>query len=62
MGTTGGLWVAVILPYLALLVRRLHDTDRSGWWYWISLVPCIGGIWLLILLIQPGTAGQNRFG
>jgi len=55
-------WLALLLPTLAVLVRRLHDTDRSGWWYWISLVPCIGGIWLLILLITPSTPGQNRFG
>jgi uncharacterized membrane protein YhaH (DUF805 family) len=51
-----------LIPYISVTVRRLHDTDRSGWWYWISLVPCIGGIWLLILLILPGAPGQNRFG
>ena len=51
-----------VIPYISVTVRRLHDTDRSGWWYWISLVPCIGGLWLLILLILPGTPGQNRFG
>ena len=51
-----------LIPYISVTVRRLHDTDRSGWWYWITLVPCIGGLWLLILLILPGTPGQNRFG
>ena len=50
------------LALLAALVRRLHDTDRSGWWVLISLVPLVGGIWLLVLTVLPGTAGSNRFG
>jgi uncharacterized membrane protein YhaH (DUF805 family) len=54
--------LANILPFISVLVRRLHDSDRSGWWYWIGLVPCIGGIWLLVLLILEGTPGPNRFG
>jgi uncharacterized membrane protein YhaH (DUF805 family) len=54
--------LALVLPYLAVLVRRLHDTGRSGWWYWIALVPCIGGIWLLVLLASPSTPGQNQYG
>ena len=55
-------WLAIVLPSIAVSVRRLHDTDRSGWWYWISLVPCIGGIWYLVLMLLPSTPGQNRFG
>lgn len=51
-----------LIPGSALTVRRLHDIDKSGWWYWISLVPLIGGIWLLILLCTEGTRGDNRFG
>lgn len=51
-----------LLPYLSVLVRRLHDTDRSGWWYWIVLVPFVGGVILLVLLALPTTAGDNRFG
>ena len=54
--------VGLIVPSLAVLVRRLHDTGRSGWWYFISLVPCVGGIWLLVLLVSEGTAGQNQYG
>jgi uncharacterized membrane protein YhaH (DUF805 family) len=50
------------LPALSVLVRRLHDTDRSGWWYWIALVPLIGGILLLVWFCTRGTAGHNRFG
>lgn len=56
------LWLAFILPSIAVSVRRLHDTDRSGWWYWIVLVPCIGGIWYLILMLLPSTPGQNQYG
>ncbi|MFO6463786.1 DUF805 domain-containing protein [Jannaschia sp. KMU-145] len=47
---------------LAVTVRRLHDTGRSGWWYWISLVPMVGPIILLILMIIPGDSGRNDYG
>ena len=55
--------LVVILPSIAVSVRRLHDTDRSGWWYWIQLVPCgIGAIWFFVLTVLPSSPGQNRFG
>ncbi len=58
-----GLFVlAVILPGLAVTVRRLHDTDRSGWWWFIQLVPAIGGIWFFVLMVIGGSPGPNRFG
>lgn len=50
------------LPTLSVLVRRLHDTDRSGWWYWIGLVPLAGPILLLVWFCSRGTVGANRFG
>ena len=50
------------LPGLAVSVRRLHDTDRSGWWWLIVFVPVIGCIVLLIWYCSRGTQGQNRFG
>lgn len=59
---TGLYSLAVLLPSLAVGVRRLHDTSRSGWWMLISLVPFVGGIWLLVLMALEGTAGANRFG
>ncbi|MGE3810264.1 MAG: DUF805 domain-containing protein [Candidatus Nanopelagicales bacterium] len=46
---------------LAVTVRRLHDTDRSGWWYLITLVP-FGGIVLLVFLVGQGTPGPNQYG
>ena len=54
--------LALLLPSLAALIRRLHDTDRSGWWYWIALIPLIGAILLLVWLCSRGTNGNNRFG
>jgi uncharacterized membrane protein YhaH (DUF805 family) len=51
-----------LIPSIAVTVRRLHDSNRSGWWYFISLVPLIGGIWLFILTVLDGTPGPNRFG
>ncbi len=54
--------VAAMIPAVAVLVRRLHDTGRSGWWYWIAIVPLIGWIILLIFLVQKGTNGANPYG
>ncbi len=54
--------LALFLPTLAAVVRRLHDTDRSGWWYLISFIPLIGGLVLLYFLVSKGTEGPNRFG
>ena len=45
-----------------MIVRRLHDTDRSGWWVLISLLPLIGGLILFVFEVLPGTQGENRFG
>lgn len=50
------------LPSLSVLVRRLHDTGRSGWWYWIALVPLVGPILLLVWLCTRGTCGSNGYG
>ncbi|MDO5639496.1 MAG: DUF805 domain-containing protein [Neisseria sp.] len=54
--------VAMIFPSLAVLVRRLHDTDRSGWWVLIGLIPFVGSIVLLVFSVLDGTDGSNRFG
>ena len=52
----------VIIPGLALVIRRLHDVDKSGAWIFITLIPLIGSIWLLVLMCTAGTAGTNRYG
>jgi len=62
-GPLNGLWgLAALLPSIAIAVRRLHDLDRSGWWYLLILLPLIGWIILLFFLVQRGTEGPNRFG
>ncbi len=55
------LTLVFILPYITVLVRRLHDVGRSGWWYWIGLVPIIGPLLLLWWAVQPSD-GDNDYG
>ena len=55
-------FVVNFLPAISVTVRRLHDTDHSGWWYWIALVPFVGVILLLVWFCTRGTSGANRFG
>jgi len=54
--------LAMLIPSLAVLVRRLHDIGKSGWWFFISLVPIIGGIWLLVLMLTDSQYGSNEYG
>jgi uncharacterized membrane protein YhaH (DUF805 family) len=54
--------VALLIPGIAVSIRRLHDTGRSGWWNLIAFVPCIGALVLIYFLVQPGTVGDNAFG
>ncbi|MEY3480675.1 MAG: hypothetical protein RIQ71_1450 [Verrucomicrobiota bacterium] len=62
-GILSGLYsLAVILPALALAVRRLHDTGRSGWWILIGLVPAIGGIILIVFYALDSQPGTNQYG
>ncbi len=55
-------WLAVLIPSIAVAIRRLHDTNRSGWWLLIALIPIIGALVLLVFYVLPGTAGPNKFG
>lgn len=52
----------VLLPGLAVSVRRLHDVNKSGWFYLICLIPLIGSIWLLVLFCTEGDNGPNQYG
>jgi len=71
-GTSGGVsspgllsgvyTLGVFLPALAVLVRRLHDTKRSGWWVLISFLPLIGVLVLLFFSLQEGQPGENQYG
>lgn len=57
-----GYILALLLPGLAVAVRRLHDQGKSGAWIFITFVPFIGGIWLLVLMCLEGTRGPNQYG
>jgi uncharacterized membrane protein YhaH (DUF805 family) len=54
--------LAVFIPGLAVTVRRLHDVGKSGWMYFIILIPIIGSIWLLVLLFIDSQTGRNKWG
>lgn len=54
--------LAVLIPTLAVVFRRLHDTGRSGWWILISLVPLVGGIILLVFMASEGARETNAYG
>ncbi|MBR8239027.1 DUF805 domain-containing protein [Burkholderia sp. AU42008] len=54
--------LALIIPGIAVSVRRLHDTGRSGWFLLLALIPIVGGILLLVWMCSRGTEGPNRFG
>lgn len=63
LGVFGGLYsLAVLLPGLALSVRRLHDVGKRGWWLLLALIPLIGGIWLFVLTVTDSQPGANQYG
>jgi len=53
---------AVLIPGLAVSVRRLHDVGKSGWMILIALIPIIGAIWLLVLTVTDSNSGENQYG
>ena len=54
--------LGMVIPQLAVSVRRLHDTDKSGWWLLLGLIPILGTIVLIVLFSQASTSGTNQFG
>ena len=54
--------LAMLIPSLAVEIRRLHDVGKSGWWLFISLIPLIGAIWLFVLLVTDSQPGENQYG
>jgi len=54
--------LAVLIPGIAVAVRRLHDTNHSGWWIFINLIPIIGIIILIVFLVRDSQPGQNQYG
>ncbi len=68
-GLLGIYVLAIIVPSIAVTIRRLHDRDMSGWWYLgfilLSMIPMVGfiaSIAMLVIFFLPGTPGPNRFG
>ena len=63
MGLLGGIYtLAILIPTVAVTVRRLHDTDHGGWWLLISLIPLIGAVVLFVFAVQDSNAGENQYG
>ena len=63
LGVAGIIFLlAIFLPSLAVTVRRFHDTDRSGWFILLGLIPVLGVLIVLVMMLLPGTTGENRFG
>ncbi len=54
--------LAVLCPGWAVWVRRLHDTNRSAWWIFFSLIPIVGNIGMTVVLCSKGTEGSNDYG
>jgi uncharacterized membrane protein YhaH (DUF805 family) len=54
--------LATLVPNLAVGARRLHDTNRSGWWQLIGIIPIVGWILLIVWYATDGTPGQNEHG
>ncbi|WP_300556883.1 DUF805 domain-containing protein [Maricaulis sp.] len=54
--------LAIILPSIAVAVRRLHDSGKSGWWILISLIPLVGAIVLIIFYVSDSAPGSNQYG
>nr|WP_294936609.1 DUF805 domain-containing protein [uncultured Flavobacterium sp.] len=54
--------VLILIPGFALIVRRLHDIGKSGWYWFVRFIPIVGPIWLLVLLCTEGNRGRNQYG
>lgn len=55
-------YIIIVIPGISLIVRRLHDLDRSGWWFFAFMIPIIGTIACIITMMLKGTPGVNDFG
>jgi len=63
---TMGIWIlmalALVIPSLAISVRRLHDSGKSGWWYLIAFIPYIGSLILIVFMCLDSQPGRNKWG
>ncbi len=54
--------LAVLVPSLAVGVRRMHDIGKSGWWLFINIIPFVGWIWFIVLVVTDSQTGDNQYG
>lgn len=54
--------LVALIPGISVFVRRMHDIGRSGWWFWIGLIPFVGAIVLLVFLVTGSDRGDNQYG
>ena len=54
--------LALIVPGIAVSIRRMHDIGKKGWWLFINLIPIVGPIWFIVLLATGGNTGDNQYG
>lgn len=54
--------IAVLIPTIAVAIRRLHDIGKSGWFLLLAVIPIIGAIWLLVLFVTDGNPHENEYG
>lgn len=63
VGLLGGVYsLAVLIPSLAVFIRRLHDIGKSGWWFFLGLIPCAGPLILLYFMVKDSQDGENQYG
>ena len=63
VGVLGGIYsLVVLLPGIGVFIRRMHDTGRSGWWWFFAFVPIIGAIMTIIWLVKDSEEGTNKYG
>ncbi|WP_121075986.1 DUF805 domain-containing protein [Sphingomonas trueperi] len=55
-------YLAILIPAIAVQVRRFHDRDMSGWFVLLNFIPYVGGLIAFVFMVLPGTPGENRFG
>lgn len=55
-------YLAILVPSIAVQVRRFHDRDMSGWFVLLNFIPYVGGLIVFVFMVLPGTVGENRFG
>jgi uncharacterized membrane protein YhaH (DUF805 family) len=62
-GIVGLIWIfATIVPALAVLIRRLHDAGKTGWWALVGFIPLVGAIVLLVFTVTDSSPGENKYG